>query len=212
MRCSLPFFAICVTFRVLRLIILSSRMTDTDLVALTAKGDRDAFASLYERHWKAVYSYAWLLARSVAEAEDVTQECFLVLVRRAGSFDPSRAQLRTWLLAVARNQYLQKRRKQAREAALTEGGPASGSGLDGELMSLERAEAVQRALRALPEAQREALYLFEFEGLSLAESAVVLEIDANAVKARLYRGREQLKRLLSPLRPALSLKNEGNDE
>lgn len=92
------------------------------------------------------------------------------------------------------------------------GGPGIGPGLDEELMNLERAQAVQRALDMLPEAQREALYLFEFEGLSLADSAEVLGIDANAVKARLYRGREQLKRLLGPLRPALSWKSEGKDD
>jgi RNA polymerase sigma-70 factor (ECF subfamily) len=188
-------------------------MTDTELIALTAKGDSTAFGLLYERHWKAVYSYSWILARSVVEAEDVTQECFLALARRPRSFDPTRAQLRTWLLAVARNQFLQRRRKQTREANRVDiGEPTIGPSLDETVMGLERAEAVQHALQALPEAQREALYLFEFEGLSLAESAAVLGIDANAVKARLYRGREQLKGLLGPLRPALSWKKEGKDD
>lgn len=189
---------------------ISCRTTDTELIALTANGDRIALALLYERHWKAVYSYAWVLAQSVAEAEDVTQECFLALARRPKSFEPGRAQLRTWLLAVARNQFLQRVRNQARETVAGDGDERGiEPGLDEDLMSLERAEAVQKALAALPEAQREALYLFEFEGLSLAESAIVLGIDANAVKARLYRGREQLKRLLAPLRPALSWKSEG---
>jgi len=184
-------------------------MTDTHLMALAVKGDRNAFALLYERHWKAVYSYAWILGQSVAQAEDVTQESFLALLRRPQAFDPARAQLRTWLLAVARNQFLQRQRKQRREANPADASePWIGPGLEERLMSLERAEAVQHALAALPETQREALYLFEFEGLSLAESAVILGIDTNAVKARLYRGREQLKRMLDPFLPALSWKNE----
>jgi len=54
----------------------------------------------------------------------------------------------------------------------------------------------------LPEQQREALYLFEFEGLKLSQIAEILEIEVNAVKARLFRGRENLKRLLEPFRPA----------
>jgi RNA polymerase sigma-70 factor (ECF subfamily) len=58
-------------------------------------------------------------------------------------------------------------------------------------------------VEALPPVQREALRLFEFEGLSLAGTAVVLEIEPNAVKARLYRAREQLKRLLAHLRPGV---------
>jgi RNA polymerase sigma-70 factor (ECF subfamily) len=188
-------------------------MTDADLIAMAARGDRAAFALLYERHWKAVYSYAWLLTQSVAEAEDVTQECFLALARRLRSFDSTRAQLRTWLLAVARNQFLQRYRRQTRESApMDTSEPANGPGLDDELMSLERTDAVQRVLQALPEAQREALYLFEFEGLTLAESATILGIDANAVKARLFRGRKELKRVLGPFRPALSWKREGKDD
>jgi RNA polymerase sigma-70 factor (ECF subfamily) len=72
------------------------------------------------------------------------------------------------------------------------------------LIRLERAEAVRAAVGALPQMQREAVYLFEFEGLSLAEIASILNIEANAVKARLHRARQQLKRLLAPLRTANS--------
>ena len=87
-----------VTFSLLALLMVVSRahdLTDTELIDSAARGDRTAFESLYFRHWKAVYSYAWLLARSVADAEDITQECFLTLIRKPKSFDPARAQLRT---------------------------------------------------------------------------------------------------------------------
>jgi RNA polymerase sigma-70 factor (ECF subfamily) len=67
---------------------------------------------------------------------------------------------------------------------------------------MERADAVRQAMNALPQAQREALYLFGFEGLSLSDVAGILGIEVNAVKARLYRGREQLKLLLAPLQTA----------
>lgn len=184
-------------------------MTDAELVARAANGDTPSFALLYERHWRAVYNYAWLLARSVPDAEDVTQECFLALARRPKSFDPERAQLRTWLLAVARNQALQRVGSRAHEALQPESDLADvGPGVEQELMRLERAAAVRRAFAALPLAQREALYLFEFEALSLVEVATILGIAPNAVKARVFRGRESLKRLLGPLRPALSLKGE----
>ena len=65
-------------------------------------------------------------------------------------------------------------------------------------MKQERVDAVRRAFELLPTLQKEALFLFEFEGLSLAETAVVLKIEPNAVKGRLFRAREQLKRLLDP--------------
>lgn len=179
-------------------------MTERELIELMADGDQSAFAALYELYWKAVYNYAWMLAQSPAEAEDLTQECFLALVTKPRSFDPARAQLRTWLLGVVCNRFLDRRRKRMRETLLAEfehDRPVQ-AGFEDELIGIERAEAVRRALASLPAAQNEALYRFEFEGLSLAEISAVLGIEANAVKARLYRGRERLKCLLGSLRPA----------
>ena len=176
--------------------------TETDLVNRAARGEQSAFQILYERHWQGVYRFAWLLAKSVPDAEDITQECFLALVRRPGAFDPQRSALRTWLFAVARNQYLLRFRRRARQVEAEVAESPAGPGLLEELIRLETAGAIRRAMEILPEAQREALYLFEFEGLSLAETAQVLNIEPNAVKARLFRGRDQLKRLLAHLRPA----------
>jgi RNA polymerase sigma-70 factor (ECF subfamily) len=173
-------------------------MTDEQLIARAARGDGTAFELLYEHHWSAVYSYAWLLARSVADAEDITQESFLALIRKPGAFDPARAQLRTWLIAVARRQYLGRCRNLGRETGVEDLEAAdTAPGFEEELIRLERAEAVRQAVGALPQLQREAVYLFEFEGLSLAEIAAILNIEANAVKARLHRARQQLKRLLT---------------
>jgi RNA polymerase sigma-70 factor (ECF subfamily) len=183
-------------------------MEDTELISRLGRGDRAAFGLLYERHAKAVYNFARILVQSVPDAEDVTQECFLVLVRQPRSFDPALSQLRTWLLAVARNQALQRRRNRGRDLFLdgiAEPGLAPVAVSD--LMELERAQAVRAALAQLLDTQREALYLFDFEGLSLAETASVLAIEPNAVKARLFRAREQMKRLLLPLQPALSWKD-----
>jgi RNA polymerase sigma-70 factor (ECF subfamily) len=176
-------------------------VTDAQLIRKAAGGDRASFELLYDRHWKAVYSYAWLLTRSVADAEDLTQECFLALIRKPEAFDSDRAQLRTWLIAVVRRQYLGRARTLGRESGSGDLEQAqTPAGFDEELIRVERAAAVRLAIGALPQAQQEALYLFEFEGLSLGEIAEVLSIEANAVKARLYRAREQLKLLLAPLR------------
>jgi RNA polymerase sigma-70 factor (ECF subfamily) len=170
-------------------------MTDSELIPRAGRGDVTAFELLYERHRMAVYRYCWLLSGSVADAEDVTQECFLALVRKPSAFDGERAQLRTWLIAVARRQWLNRRRGLARESEELSD-VAVPAGFEDELLRVERAEAVRRAMNALPPQQREALYLFEFEGLSMSEIGAILEIEVNAVKARLFRGRENLKRLL----------------
>jgi RNA polymerase sigma-70 factor, ECF subfamily len=175
-------------------------VTDEQLIARAAGGDLTAFELLYERHGNAVYRYAWLLCRSVPDAEDITQESFLALIRKPAA--PERAQLRTWLIAVARRQYLWRCRNSARETGSEDLEQPVVAGFDEELIRVERAEAVRQAVGSLPQMQREALFLFEFEGLSLADVAEVLNIEVNAVKARLYRARERLKRLLGPLRGA----------
>jgi RNA polymerase sigma-70 factor (ECF subfamily) len=180
-------------------------MTDAEIISRASSGDRGAFAELYERHWRAVYRYAWLLVKSVPDAEDVTQECFLALIRRPAAFDRSRSNLRTWLLAIVRNQALRRYRNLQGQANEADETPEMATGIDQELIMQERADALHRAFEHLPSLQREALFLFEFEGLSLAETAAVLKIEPNAVKARLFRAREQLKRVLDPQRPALKL-------
>jgi RNA polymerase sigma-70 factor (ECF subfamily) len=173
-------------------------MTDSELVSQLARGEQTAFQVLYERHWKPVYRFAWLLAKSVADAEDITQDCFLTLARKASSFDPTRAQLRTWLIAVARNLYLQRLGSSMRLEEM-HGQEAMGAivSLDERLIQFERENAVRLALSRLPVAQREVLFLFEFEELSMIEIAAVLKIEPNAVKGRLYRARQALKSALA---------------
>jgi RNA polymerase sigma-70 factor (ECF subfamily) len=172
-------------------------MIDGDLVRRAAKGDELAFELLYRRHRDAVYRFAWVITRSTADAEDAVQECFLTLSRKATSFDAGRAQLRTWLLGIVRN-ICQRRRRGEPDEEFED--MAEDSGVESALIREETGEAVRRAVMSLPEAQRLAITLFEFEELSLAETAAVLGIEANAVKARLHRGREILKRRLAPLR------------
>lgn len=170
-------------------------MTDADLLAQLACGEQTAFQLLYERHWSAVYRFAWMLTKSVPDAEDVTQDCFLALARKPGEFNPARAQLRTWLIAVARNLCYQRFHLAARQDEM----PAEDelryeTHIEEHLIRRESTEAVRNALSTLPVTQREVLFLFEFEQLSLAETAAALRIEPNAVKARLHRARQALKR------------------
>jgi RNA polymerase sigma-70 factor (ECF subfamily) len=175
-------------------------MSDAELLRRSAKGDQTAFQVLYERHRDAVYRFAWALTKSPADAEDVVQDCFMALIRKAREYDPKRAQLRTWLFGIARKLSYHRSRSGDRKEPDTETQDRD-PGIIAALIRNEVDEAVRRAVMALPTAQREAIVLFEFEQLSLAETAAVLEIEANAVKGRLFRGRELLKRYLSALKP-----------
>lgn len=176
-------------------------MTDGELLVRSLAGEEAAFHILYDRHVRAVFTFAWVIMNSRADAEDITQESSLVLMRRAAAFDPGKAQLRTWLLSVTRHLCLQHRQRNHRNEPLALEPRSQVPTIEETVILSETEMAVRRAVEALPNGQREAIFLFEFEGLSLKEVSSVLNIDANAVKARLYRGREQLKRSLAEHRP-----------
>ena len=176
--------------------------TDEALVAQAARGDEGAFLALYERYREHVYRFAYRLLGSSALAEDVTHDCFLGLLRRPDAFDPARASLRTYLYAAARNLALKQFRRPRVEVTLAElrAEPHANAAQQPlrQLLAAELSEAVRRAVDGLPLLQREALVLFEYEELSLAEIASVVGADVGAVKARLARARENLRRALAP--------------
>lgn len=133
-------------------------------------------------------------------AEDVTQESFLCLLEHSSRFSPERGSLRTFLLSVARNQCRIRRREEAFENGLGDDqiqDPDPGP-MD-LVVSGETREAVNRAVESLPPLQREALYLFEYDELSLQEAASIAGVDVGTFQARLYRARQRLKREFTSL-------------
>jgi RNA polymerase sigma-70 factor, ECF subfamily len=188
---------------------LPERTTDERLLKDAGEGDQAAFLELYDRYRDPIFRFAYRLLGSVEVAEDVTHDCFLSLIRKPGNFRPELASLKTYLYAAARNLALKHFRDQGRETGLDEVSEeprdASRRGPLRKVLDEELASRVREAILSLPPLQREAVILFEFEGLSLNEVAEVAGTDAGAIKARLYRAREGLRRML---RPYL----EGNQE
>jgi RNA polymerase sigma-70 factor (ECF subfamily) len=181
---------------------LPDRDTDGRLLEKAGRGDQSAFLELYERHRQPIFRFAYRLLGSVELAEDVTHDCFIGLMRKPENFDPSRASLRTYLFAAARNQAMKHFRNSGRESALDDLAedpivPTRDEPLH-QLLGEELSETVRKAVASLPPLQREALVLFEFEGLALSEIASVVGTDVGAVKARLHRARERLKDILRP--------------
>jgi RNA polymerase sigma-70 factor (ECF subfamily) len=172
-------------------------IADADLARDARQGSEQAFLTIYHRHRSAVFQFAWRLTGSRAAAEDVTQECFLALVRGV-AFDGGRATLRTYLFGIARNLVLRRLRISEREAEEAAEAVAPIDVL-GDLLAAERSELVTRAVAELPLLQREAIILFTFEEFSLEEIAAIAGVDAGAVKSRLHRARESLRAALRPL-------------
>ena len=151
----------------------------------------------FDQYHQAVYGFAYRLTRRADWAEDLTQECFLALVRAPQRFDPERGSMKTYLFAIARNLALKHYRDQWAEESLDEDagwpGPDPRSNID-------VGAAVEAAIARLPPLQQEVLVLFEYSGLTLEETACVVEAEVGTVKARLHRARANLRRLLSPYR------------
>ena len=181
---------------------MPERTTDEVLLSKAGEGDQAAFLELYDRYREPIFRFAYRLLGSVEIAEDVTHDCFLSLIRKPENFRPERASLKTYLYAAARNLAMKHFRSQGRETGLDEvteepkesprRGPLR------RLLDEELATLVREAVFSLPPLQREALILFEYEGLSLNEVAEIAGTDAGAIKARLYRAREGMRRMLRP--------------
>lgn len=181
---------------------MPDRNTDELLLAEAGAGDPAAFLQVYERHRDAVFRFAYRLSGSVELAEDITHDTFLGLLKKPENFDPGRASLRTYLFAAVRNLWLNQLRKFGRESAIddlpVDQFVAPGREPLRRLMDDELSLKVRDAVSSLPPLQREALVLFDYEGLALSEIASLVGTDVGAVKARLHRARSRIKTALQP--------------
>jgi len=172
-------------------------VTDEKLLADAADGDTTAFQILYQRYRDPIFRFAYRMLGSVEAAEDVAHDCFLSLIRQPERFDSSKASFRTYLYAAARNQAAKQYSSFGRETTLNdlsqEPVAAERDEPMAQILDNELAFEVAGAIASLPPLQREALVLFEYEELSLAEIGAIVGVDANTVKARLFRAREKLR-------------------
>ena len=177
-------------------------MTDENLLITAARGDEAAFRLLYERHRAVVFRFAYRLLQSIELAEEITHDCFLSLIKKPTRFDGTRASLKTYLCAAARNQAIQLMRRADSETQMDEltAEPQTNESWNplAQVMGAELATVVRQAIADLPPLQREAVILFEYEELSLAEIALVVSADVGTVKSRLFRAREKLRQRLAP--------------
>jgi RNA polymerase sigma-70 factor (ECF subfamily) len=170
---------------------------DAQLVARVARGDRAALAELYDGYAPAAYSLAVRLVGE-ARAEDVVHDAFVALLDRRTTFDPARGAFRAWFLTTIHHRCLN----------LLRGPPADGiervaevlpdpdpAPVDQVVQRLQDA-AVRSALAQLPAAQREALVLAYYGGLSQSALAERLGVPLGTMKARMRRGLIALRGLL----------------
>ena len=157
---------------------------------------------LFDEHHALLFRFAYRLTGSVADAEDVVQECFLELMKPGCSYDPLRAPARPWLIGVARNQSLKRFREKNRPELFLDN--AMEPSPEQQALRFEIEDIVQSAVLRLPEAQREVLILAHYEQMALAEIAEGLQLEVGAVKSRLQRARESLREMLAEYAPSVT--------
>jgi len=154
------------------------------------------FRDAYQSHKHLLYRFARRMTGSGEAAEDIVHEGFLLLWRDSARFDPGRGSMRSFLIGVTRNLALKRISRERHFDELDEDLVICASIDPG---NRERAEMVAQAVAALPPLQREALILAEYEELSLEEISQATGAELAAVKSRLHRARENLRRMLAPL-------------
>jgi RNA polymerase sigma-70 factor, ECF subfamily len=178
---------------------------DHDLMRQLVAGNDDALAVIVDRYQRLVFSVALRIIKNVGETEDVVQNVFLDIFRKAGNFDPSRGILKVWILQYAytrsinRRHYLEQRRFYAQteideaESFTSAEEPVRSK----QLSPLETVHFVRQALGMLNERQQEAIDLVYFEGLTLAEAAQKTGESLSALRHNYYRGLMKLREVIN---------------
>lgn len=184
-------------------------LADAALLTRVAHGDRVAFAELYDRFSRPLYSMALRIVPAPADAQDIVHDAFVAVWDKASTFDSSRGTAFSWLVTLVRNRAIDRVRSRRRRnellsasapAELGYGETAADRPADDHAQQGDDARAVRAAMSQLPTEQQKALELAFFGGFTQEEIARSLGEPLGTVKARIRRGLLKLRDTLS-LRP-----------
>jgi len=173
----------------------ASITSDEQLMLAFSKGSSYAFDELFSRYKQPIYGFFRRRLAESTQAEELTQETFFALLRAAARYEP-RALFRTYLYAIGYKILRAHRRKAAFRATFF--GQQNFAPDPSKQDATESALWVRRAVEKLEPMDREILLLREFEQLSYAEIADLLQLPLNTVRSRLFRARTALRNLLEP--------------
>ncbi len=152
-----------------------AQTTDVELLQAVAHGDEDALAHIYDRYRVVLFGLLVRILNSREEAEDVLQEVFLQVWRRAADFDEKRGRPFTWLVTLARSRAIDRLRALASRERVAQAGAREESEQVSDAASdairAEQRSLVTNALAQLPDEQKRALMLAYFDGLTQSEIA-----------------------------------------
>ncbi|HNR38954.1 MAG TPA: sigma-70 family RNA polymerase sigma factor [Acidobacteriota bacterium] len=170
------------------------RSEDLNLVARIVRGEEGAFRELLERYGRRIFNLARRMSGNPATAEDLTQEVFLLLLRKIRQYD-GRAALSTWIYRVAVNRIISEFRRQPPATEAAEGDMAA-LRIASAAPALHRRLDLEAAIGRLPPGYRAVLLMHDVEGLRHQEIAEILDISVGTSKSQLHHARMQMRDLL----------------
>ncbi len=190
----------------------ASNSEDLALLAQVSQKDQKALETLYAKYQRVVYSLVLRIVRDEDEASELLQDVFVQVWQKADLFDQDRGNFNTWLLTLAHNKAINTLRSKAyKKRALENRGDADDivkwagdaatdtrTPLSEQIADDARTQVLE-ALRQIPEAQRQALILAYYEGLSQSEIAERLDVPLGTIKTRMRQGMLKLKEILGDL-------------
>jgi len=180
---------------------LTGKETDFELAQISASGNIAAFEVLYERYHRRTYSLCMRMTNSATEAEDLTQEVFIQLFRKIGSFRGASA-FSTWLHRLTVNQVLMHFRKRSVKSEKTsEDGEmpdqiVTGTANPNKMPIVDRI-ALNKAISELPNGYRSVFVLHDIEGYEHEEVARIMGISVGTSKSQLHKARLKLRGLIA---------------
>ena len=162
--------------------------SDLALVRAVRAGDQGAMAALYDRYSPIVYSVALRVLQDTGAAEDVVQDIFMQLWRNPGAFDSSRGNMAAWLAVISRNRAIDALRKRRPESDIEDVVLSVQPDLASDAERARAMEKVRGTLQGMPAAQRAALEMAYFEGLSHSEIAEKTGEPLGTIKTRIRTG------------------------
>jgi len=191
----------------------SMELSDDQIIERTLAGETEAFSLLVQRWERPIYGLSLRMLGRDEDAQDVCQETFLAAFRNLRKFR-GESKFSSWLYRIALNACHSRLRRSGTSAeqsidAEDEAGrkhelaDTASESLTDRLYRDQRANIVRRALQTLPPEMRQIIVMKEYEELTFAEIAEVLQIPVSTVKSRLYTGLQQMRLRLEHLRPAM---------